>query len=242
MTGPSASETPGHRGPRAERAGRARARSGIDLPDHRQRPGLGRRGARRPSRPVRRSPSRRSARARTAPSRRRRSTMPATMTHLRPEPVAERAGGEHQAREHERVRVDDPLQRDDAGAEVVLDAAQRDADDRRVEEGQEQDREDGGERRAACPTAEPASAIHGVSVAARSRVGSSHASGASCSSFSRPQNVCAATCHVPSGPHRVTRRLAQQRAAAGGDRERHGGDVRRDERAPSRPWRSDLSA
>ena len=62
---------------------------------------------------------------------------------LPPEQVAERPAGEHQRREREHVAVDDPLQVADAGAERRLDVGERDADDRVVEEGEEEDRAEG---------------------------------------------------------------------------------------------------
>src|SRR6185437_9642179 len=69
-----------------------------------------------------------------------------------PEQVAERSAGEHERGEGEHVPVDDPLQAADAGAERRLDVGERDADDRVVEEGEEEDRADGREGRLACVT------------------------------------------------------------------------------------------
>ena len=49
------------------------------------------------------------------------------------EAVGQRAGGQHDARERQRVRVDDPLQAAEPGAEVVGDPGQRRVHDRDVE-------------------------------------------------------------------------------------------------------------
>ena len=57
---------------------------------------------------------------------------------LAPEPVAEAAGGEQQAGEHERVGVDHPLEVADARAEVAHQGGQRDVDDRVVDHDHEQ--------------------------------------------------------------------------------------------------------
>ena len=54
-----------------------------------------------------------------------------------PEPVAERAGGEQEGGEGQRVGVDDPLQAREAGVEVALDVGQGDVDDRDVEQQHE---------------------------------------------------------------------------------------------------------
>ena len=62
------------------------------------------------------------------------------------EPVAEAAAGEQQAREHERVRVDHPLQLAVRGVEVAHDRRDGDVEDRVVEDDHQQaeaeDRED----------------------------------------------------------------------------------------------------
>ncbi|KGD19443.1 hypothetical protein DO70_4434 [Burkholderia pseudomallei] len=61
----------------------------------------------------------------------------------RAEPVAERAGRQHQARERERVGVDDPLQARDARMQIDADARERDVDDRHVELRDHEARADG---------------------------------------------------------------------------------------------------
>ena len=81
---------------------------------------------------------------------------------LAPEPVAQAAGGEQQAGEHERVGVDDPLQLADAGAEVAHERGQRHVDDRVVDHDHEQAHAEHGERR-------PAAAVHAVVDRARGR-------------------------------------------------------------------------
>ncbi len=58
---------------------------------------------------------------------------------LTAEDVAEHPGGEHEAGERQRVAVDDPLQRGDAGVQIALDVGETDADDRVVQERQEED-------------------------------------------------------------------------------------------------------
>ena len=55
-----------------------------------------------------------------------------------PESVAEAAGGEQQAGEHDRVRGDDPLQLGGAGTEVADESRHGDVDDRMVDGGDEQ--------------------------------------------------------------------------------------------------------
>ena len=64
---------------------------------------------------------------------------------LPPEQVAERPAREHERGEREQVAVDDPLEAADADAERRLDVGERNADDRVVEEGDEEDRADGRE-------------------------------------------------------------------------------------------------
>ena len=54
-----------------------------------------------------------------------------------PEPVAERAGGEQEGGEGQRVGVDDPLQAGEAGVEFTLDVRQGDVDDGDVEQQHE---------------------------------------------------------------------------------------------------------
>ena len=53
------------------------------------------------------------------------------------EPVAERARGEQEGGEHQRVGVDDPLQAGEAGVEFPLDVGQGDVDDGDVEQQHE---------------------------------------------------------------------------------------------------------
>ena len=64
---------------------------------------------------------------------------------LAAEDVAERAAAQHQRREREHVAVDDPLQARHPGPQRGLHVGERDADDRVVEERQEEDRADGGQ-------------------------------------------------------------------------------------------------
>jgi hypothetical protein len=65
------------------------------------------------------------------------------------EPVAERAGQQQQPREHERVRVDDPLQLADVRVQVERERRQRDVDDRVVDHDDEQAQAEHRERRPA---------------------------------------------------------------------------------------------
>ena len=65
---------------------------------------------------------------------------------LAAEEVAERPAGQHEGGEGQRIAVDDPLQRGDAGMQAALDVGQADADDGVVEERQEEDGAEGGER------------------------------------------------------------------------------------------------
>ena len=65
---------------------------------------------------------------------------------LAAELVAQRAGGEQQAREHDDVRVDDPLQIGAAGAEVAHDRGQRDVEDRVVDRDDDERHAEDGER------------------------------------------------------------------------------------------------
>ena len=70
---------------------------------------------------------------------------PITKTLRRPDAVGDRAGGQQQRRERERVGVDDPLQVGEARLEVALDVGQRDVHDRDVEqqhEGRDADRDE----------------------------------------------------------------------------------------------------
>ncbi len=60
--------------------------------------------------------------------------------------VAEHPGGEHEAGERQRVAVDDPLQRGDTGVQIALDVGETDADDGVVEEREEEDPAQRGER------------------------------------------------------------------------------------------------
>ena len=66
--------------------------------------------------------------------------------------VGERAGGQDQRCERERVGVDHPLQPGQARVQVALDVRQRDVDDRDVEQEHERRRADGDERPAAVAT------------------------------------------------------------------------------------------
>ena len=54
-----------------------------------------------------------------------------------PEPVAERAGGEQEGGEGQRVGIDDPLQAGEAGVQFTLDVRQGDVDDGDVEQQHE---------------------------------------------------------------------------------------------------------
>ena len=79
---------------------------------------------------------------------------------LAAEQVAERAADQHQPGEGEHVAVDDPLEARDAGPQRLLHVGERDADDRVVEERQEEDRAERGQREAGraggLPGTEPA--------------------------------------------------------------------------------------
>ena len=73
-------------------------------------------------------------------------TSPAVERLLAPEAIAERAGGEQQAGEHDRVRVDDPLQLRPLGTEVADDRRQRDVEDRVVDADDDEREAEDGER------------------------------------------------------------------------------------------------
>ena len=66
---------------------------------------------------------------------------------LAAEDVAEHPGDEHEAGECERVAVDHPLQRGDPGVQIALHVGQADADDGVVQEGEEEDSAQGGQRK-----------------------------------------------------------------------------------------------
>jgi hypothetical protein len=126
---------PRHRRPHADRAGALRS-IGIGRPQHRQRarheqrhadalgdpgpdeePDRGGGGTRR-----RRDREQAQAGEEDAPA---------------PEPVAQRAPGEQQRREHQRVGVDHPLQPGDAALQLAPEVGQRNVDGRRVEDDHE---------------------------------------------------------------------------------------------------------
>ncbi len=73
---------------------------------------------------------------------------PASITLRRPEAVAQAAEGEHETGEEQGVGVDDPLYVGHGGVERLLQVVQRDAHDGRVEERQEEDDAESGEREA----------------------------------------------------------------------------------------------
>jgi hypothetical protein len=79
---------------------------------------------------------------------------------LAPVAVAERAGHQQQPREHERVRVDDPLELGDVRTQVAHERRERDVDDRVVDHDRQQ-------ARAQHPEREPAvaGAAHEVTAA-----------------------------------------------------------------------------
>ena len=66
---------------------------------------------------------------------------------LAPEDVTEHPGHQHEAGKRQRIPVDHPLQRRDPGVEVALDVGQADTDDGVVQEGEEEDPAQGGERK-----------------------------------------------------------------------------------------------
>ena len=142
---PEREREPRHRRPYAESDGSLLA-LGIDVADERERPRLGGRRAETHHDPADdegagamrdRGHDRAGAKDRDA------------REHhlLSAEQVAERAAGEHERGKREHVAVHDPLQAGDADAERRLDVGERDADDRVVEEGEEEDRADGCEGR-----------------------------------------------------------------------------------------------
>ena len=65
---------------------------------------------------------------------------------LAPEPVAEQAGGEHRGREHQAVRVRDPLQVAGRGVQVGRDRGHRQVEHRQVEADDEHARGDRDQR------------------------------------------------------------------------------------------------
>ena len=75
---------------------------------------------------------------------------------LAAEQVAQRPPGQHEGGERQGVAVDDPLQGGDAGMQAALDVGQPDADHGVVEEGQEQDGAERGQRQRLGPRTQPA--------------------------------------------------------------------------------------
>ncbi len=65
-----------------------------------------------------------------------------------PQPVAQATEGQHETGEHECVGVDDPLEVGHGGVERLLQVVQRDAHDGRIEERQEEDAAERGQREA----------------------------------------------------------------------------------------------
>ena len=119
------------------------------MPDDRERAGLGRRSAdAHDDAPDDQDRRRRGERRDEAAAAEERN--PAEQELLPSEDVTERPTGQHQGGEREHVAVDDPLQARDAGLQRRLHVRERDADDRVVEEREEEDEADGREREALC--------------------------------------------------------------------------------------------
>ena len=74
---------------------------------------------------------------------------------LAPEDVTEHSGHQHEAGERQRVAVDHPLQRGDPRVQIALDIGQPDADDRVVQEGEEEHPAQRGERESLGGRTEP---------------------------------------------------------------------------------------
>ena len=74
---------------------------------------------------------------------------------LAAEDVTEHPGDQHEAGERQRIPVDHPLQRGDPRVQVALDVGQADTDDGVVEEGEEEDPAQGGEREGLGGRSEP---------------------------------------------------------------------------------------
>ena len=144
MTGPSASARPATAAHMPKRVG-ACFPIGVDVPDDGQGAGLGGGRADPHDDPTGDSQS-------TLPAERRDDGAAAEQGDpdehdpLAAEEVTEHPGRQHQAGECQRIAVDHPLQRGDPRMQVALDVGQADADDRVVEEGEEQDPAQGGER------------------------------------------------------------------------------------------------
>jgi hypothetical protein len=81
---------------------------------------------------------------------------PAQHDLLAAEHVAQRPSGQHERGKGQRVAVDDPLQRGDAGMQGALDVGQADAHHGVVQEGQEQDQAERGQGRRLGPGPEAA--------------------------------------------------------------------------------------
>ncbi len=152
---PEREREPGYRGPYPEGAVAA-ALVRVELPDHRQRAGLARR---RPQPHDRACRDQHPGARRDRCQRRARAVDAGSDQHdlLAAELIAQHPEGQHEAGERQGVGPDHPLERGDAGVQVRLDAGQGDADDRVVEEGQEQQRAQGGEADGAAPRGEHAS-------------------------------------------------------------------------------------
>ena len=129
---------PGHAGPDADRPGPL-ASSGIEMPQHRQCPGLTGRGAQPHDRPP--GDQHRCGRGQRGQYRACAEHGRAGQHHsLAAELVGDHAEGEHGAGEGQRVGADHPLQVRHARVQIALHTAQPDAHDRVVQEGQEQQR------------------------------------------------------------------------------------------------------
>src|SRR4029077_6306593 len=160
---------PGYRGPDTERAVAA-AFISIELPDHRQRAGLPRRRPYPHDRPGRNQyPDAGSGGGQRGAG----AVHTRSGQHdlLAAELIAQHPAGQHETGERQGVGPDHPLQRGASAVQVLLNAGQRDADHRVVEESQEQDRAQGREGERAAPRGGP------IRRAARERIGHAASSG-----------------------------------------------------------------
>ena len=165
---PQGQREAGHGGPHAQRVGPGLAVR-VDVPDDGQGAGLADAAAPNPmidpagDQPVDVARQRRHDRAGAEDG------DPDEHDALAAEDVAEHAGDQHEAGERQGVAVDHPLQRRDPGMQIALDIGQADADDRVVEEGEEEDGAQGGQRHRLGSRAEPALADLKIGGGLRSR-------------------------------------------------------------------------
>ena len=129
-----------------------------------------------------------------------------------PVAVAERAGQQQQPGEHERVRVDDPLQLADVRVEVAHERRQRDVDDRVVDDDREQAHAQHAEREPAAACAAHDVTAAGERAAALADAGSRRRRRSARRSRARSRR--SSRCRRPAGRAARARRRATSTADA----------------------------